>query len=503
MAKQIAFFYRYLSLLMLLFMSTQQVFASSNNLAVNDQRTVQVAVTDIPQYLSPYAHNPLPDQYSHLFFDPLVRWGKDKKIEYRLLEKLKMVHSTKIRFYLKNKIYFHSGNLMTSKDVIWSVNQALKKKYLEQKLQHSIKTTAINQFQFDIESQLTQAQLLDYLTHVFILDSAFYKKNKIDHNSTQKNLLSPIKQLPLSGTGPYKLSAFYADVNLTVQENTHYWQQSPAVKRLNFLRIKSPDSRLYALLANDIDISEDIADKKINSLDLSGNKDIYQTSTINTLFLTINEQQNTIFSREIARNAIHLAINQAGILKHILNDTGAIERIFRVNNPSSQLPNYDVKRAKTILKKINAPKEVSLLLMAEQSSSMQEVVFALTNMLKKVGITLKVTEADTVQKWRELQFSHDLTLAMWESSLIEESLIYQDIFTNSLLADYLTLQFTSEDKPLTIEDKIAQFEMLQEKDKIIPLFSKNKIWATDSQFDLTELFSINGIPYWHQLSIID
>jgi peptide/nickel transport system substrate-binding protein len=54
-----------------------------------------------------------------------------------------------------------------------------------------------------------------------------------------------------------------------------------------------------------------------------------------------------------------------------------------------------------------------------------------------------------------------------------------------------------------LEGKVALFEKLQQSDKIIPLFSKNKIWATDSQFNLTDLFSINGIPYWHQLSFIN
>ena len=148
--------------------------ASTVSTQPNNQKVVQIAVTNIPKSFLPYASIALPEQYSHLFFDPLVRWGQDGQIENRLLAKLKIQSDNKIRFYLKNNIYFHSGNLMTSKDVIWSLNEALKTGYLEKKIEKSIKIQRINNAQFYIESQLSQAQLLDYLTHVFILDSAFY-----------------------------------------------------------------------------------------------------------------------------------------------------------------------------------------------------------------------------------------------------------------------------------------------------------------------------------------
>lgn len=502
MANKLLFLYRYLNVLMLLvFVNISHAKASSVDAQTTSQKVLQIAVTDIPKSLYPYATNALPEQYSHLFFDPLVRWGQQEQLQYRLIEKLETVHDKKTRFYLKKNIYFHSGNLLTSKDVIWSVKKALKKKFLDRKLQNSIKITRINNFQFEVESQLTQAQLLDYLTHVFILDSVYYAKNKIDDNRFQGTLSPPIKQLPLSGTGPYKIVSFYADVHFSVTENTRYWQRGPSVTSINFMKIRSPDSRLYALLANDIDISEDIASKKISSLALSGNKDVYKTSTINTLFLSINQQKNATFTREIARNAIHLAINQSGMLKHILNGTGDIERVFKVNNPSPQLPAYDVKRAKTILKKISAPRELSLLVMADNPSCTEEVVVALTNMLKKVGITLKITEVSTIAEWKELQFTSDLTLSMWRTSLIEESIIYQDIFTNSLISDYLTIEFDKQEKDITMEDRISLFEEIQSSDKIIPLFSKHKVWAADNHYDLTKLFSINGIPYWHQLKI--
>jgi len=470
---------------------------------LRQQQLVQIAVTDIPFSLSPYSVNTssvLEDQYNHLFFDPLVRWGEKRELQYRLLEKLQPLENGNIRFFLKKDIYFHSGNLLTSEDVIWSFDEAMNNKYLKRKLQHKIKVTLISDDQFDIETQLTQAQLLDYFTHLFVLDSRYYKKHKIGYNFVQSAIASPMKVLPLSGTGPYRVASFSPGLNLRVAASSNYWQAKPMFSNLNFLKVKSTDSRLYALLADDVDISESISNKNINSVHFLGNKDIYQMAPVNALFLTINENNNASLQRQSVRNAIHLAINQTGMLEHILNDTGTIDNTFKLTREAVSPPAYDAPRAKYLLKKMGAPAQLSLLVMADKFTQTEDVVFALKNMYQKVGIELIVTEVNNVREWDELQFTADLTLSPWLSGLIEKSNVYQDIFTYSLISDYVANLFAEEKNRLTMDEKILFFEQYQLSDRVIPLFSKNKIWATDKKFNLKHMFSVNAIPYWHLLS---
>ena len=502
MVNYIRLFVKYLNscVLACVFLITQ-VSASIIETKPSNQTVVKIAVTDIPYSLSPYAAQSLESQYSHLFFDPLVRWGRDGNLEYRLLAKLKKLNNDKTRFYLKKNIHFHSGNQLTSRDVIWSLKAAKENKYQQRKIQKIVKIIRINDYQFDIQSKLTQSQLLDYLSHFFILDSAYYKKNKIDHNAAQIALSPPITTLPISGTGPYRVASFYAGVNLRVDANPTYWQNKPMFTSLNFVKIKSIDSRLYALLAGDVDISEAIANKNINSVHLLEDKKIVQTATFNALFLMINEQKNDLFERRTARNAIHLAINQSGMLRHILNGTGSFNSTLQVSEYINEEPTYDAKRAKYLLKKMNAPKRMSLLVMVDSVAHTQEVSVALTNMLKKVGIVLDITEVSSIDEWNKLQFNHDLSLSNWQSPLIDSSNIYQDILNNSLLSGYLSYLFETEKKALTMQDKIALFKEFQREDKIVPLVSQNKIWATDKQFDLESVFSANAIAYWHLLTV--
>tara|TARA_R110001583_G_scaffold112917_6_gene263164 strand:- start:52944 stop:54584 length:1641 start_codon:yes stop_codon:yes gene_type:complete len=531
-----------ISLLALLLLSACLLIKAQAASSISASSDVHIAVTELPFSFSPFSSvsaSPsdfqlLTDnsrsssaQYSHLFFDPLVRWGQDKKLQYRLITKIETLRDNNTRFFLKKGIVFHSGNALTSKDVIWSFNEALKNKYLYQKLQHIIEIKEIDDYQLDIQTQLTPAQLLDYMSHLFILDSEFYQKNKIDHNAQQSAISPSVNTLALSGTGPYRVNSFYSDVSLRVEANKTYWGEQPMLTSLNFVKVKSKQSRLYALLAGDVDISEAISNKNINSVDLLDDKHIYQTAPINTLFLLINDLNNPLFADDSVRNAVHLSINQAGMLKHILNGTGTVGNSFASTTfangqhafepvqlikksispkPSTEQsvllqPIYDTKLAKLLLDTVSRPRKLSLLVKIDENAHTKEATLAIENMLLKVGIKLLVTEVESMKRWNDLQFEHDLMLTNWHTSLLNRDNIYQNIFQNSSLTNYLSLRFNEEKQPLSMQQKIKLFDQYQSQDFIVPLFSQNEIWATDKKFDLKHVFSVNAIPYWHQLTL--
>ena len=62
-------------------------------------------------------------QFSHMVFDPLVRWTKETTIEGRLAEKWERLDEKTVRFHLKKGVKFHSGNELSADDVIWTVNR--------------------------------------------------------------------------------------------------------------------------------------------------------------------------------------------------------------------------------------------------------------------------------------------------------------------------------------------------------------------------------------------
>ncbi len=65
-------------------------------------------------------------QYSHMVFDPLVRWAKDGSFEPRLAESWERIDDKTMRFHLRKGVKFHSGNPFTAEDVVWTIERLKK-----------------------------------------------------------------------------------------------------------------------------------------------------------------------------------------------------------------------------------------------------------------------------------------------------------------------------------------------------------------------------------------
>jgi peptide/nickel transport system substrate-binding protein len=77
-------------------------------------KTLKMALDADPESMDP--HVQLSGgmlQYTHLVFDPLIRWTKDMKFEPRLAEKWERIDDLTVRFHLRKDVKFHSGNPFT------------------------------------------------------------------------------------------------------------------------------------------------------------------------------------------------------------------------------------------------------------------------------------------------------------------------------------------------------------------------------------------------------
>lgn len=474
--------------------------------AVNDEQynlatdSVQVAVDDLPVFFSPYAGSPLAPQYAHLFFDPLVRWGKEQQLEKRLVEEWENIKPGILRFYLKKNIKFHSGNILSSRDVIWTFSQILKESQARRFFEGIKLIKQVDRYSFDVYSTLSETQLLDYLTHFFVLDAAFYQGNKIDLNKAQAVITAQHKKLSISGTGPYTIKKYNSVLYLSVVSNKGYWQGAARVKELNFIKIKSADSRVFALLADDVDISESVSNTMIDIVNRITSKSLVEVLSQNVFFLTINEKRSAIFKHEKIRSAINLAINKEGMLKHIINGRGSIASVYTpLNQAERELPGYDLSKAKSLLNKVKIPLELTLLTLNDKTGNTLEIAAALVNMMKRLGVKLLISEVSDIDEWNKNLSAYDFSLSVWHSPLMNSNNVYHDLFVDSVLSHYLSMEFREEKIGNSLNKQVTFFEKMQQTHQVIPLLLQNKIWATDKKYNLPAIFSVNGIPYWHLL----
>ncbi|WP_369434376.1 ABC transporter substrate-binding protein [Psychromonas sp. MME1] len=472
----------------------------------NGTPEVQIAVADIPLYFSPYAMSPLEAQYAHLFFDPLVRWSTHKELEKRLVSGWLLLKPGVIRFFLKKEISFHSGNKLSSDDVIWTLDQIRKTPHAKAFFTGILKIEKVDQHSFDLHTDLSEDQLLDYLAHFFVLDHAFYESHNITMNNSQDIVNFNSKTLPISGSGPYKINQYNPLLHLRVVSNDKYWGETNVIAGFNFIRIHSANSRLYALLAEDVDICESMAKKDIDTVSHAPSKKLVEISSSEVVFLTISDKRSNVFKRRVARDAVALSINKMGMLKHIVNNLGSVKPYFTAqqnigDKENKELLEYDARTARNIFSKITMPAELHLLVLVDKAGNTAQIARALLNMMQKVSIKLTITEVSDLQKWNAMSGDYDFTLSSWQFPLLNRDNIYQHLFTDSPLSQYIDALFAESLSDNTLASKISLFEQSQESQWIMPLLFLNTVWASDDKYDLASIFSINSIPYWHLLTV--
>lgn len=482
----------------------------------------QIAVADLPKYLSPYAKQPLKDQYAHLFFDPLVRWSHDKQIEKRLVRKWNNKRKGKIRFYLKKNIKFHSGYRLTSHDVAWTFKYL--QGYPKAKIQFlSIsKIKVVNKYTFDVYTKSTEKELLDVLTHLFILDARFYRKAKLSANQkygilypqgsnrSGQNRSSKKLLLPISGTGPFKINSFNSNLHLKVERNTGYWGTQSFFPLINFVLIKSEQSRVYSLIANDVAICTNVSNKLIKTINKSKQLKLVESPYVYSVFLTMNTKKTPEFREKNARLGIELALNRQGIVDHVLKGYGSIYPPSLSNKSilKFDVVEPDLAKSKELLKTSLVPKYLSLLVMETNLNTTQDTINALFNMLHRAGIALITKKVSTREAWEKNKDKYDLLLSVRESHFVENSNRFKALFEHSSLAEVLNKDINKrlnkkENEVLTIDDYKDQITFILNEKRVIPLFSQPELYAMNKKFNLNNIFSKNGIPYWSDLMFND
>ncbi|MEL0629261.1 ABC transporter substrate-binding protein [Psychromonas aquatilis] len=488
-------------LLLLCFFSSMSYLVQADSSF--DDKSITVAIDKIPLSFNPFSAPSLMDeQFKHLVFDPLFRWGSKKTIEPRLVKSWKRLDSQTVRFNLHENIHFHSGNLLTAKDVKWSFEQAVKEPSMY--FLANIDDFKVNDDNsFDIRSPYNDHQLLDYLTHLFVLDSAYYSENTNLLTLAPSIILPPYtdKNLPLSGTGPYLIQQYNEMLGLVVSKNEQYWAEKPQIKYIRFMKVDEPQSRLFALLADDVQVSYGVPNKEAVEFTDNTLKNLVKVSSSNIIFLTINDNKSPVLQNNKAREALHLAINQPGILKYVLKNNGQVSSVsMPVKNArdakNQTMPEYDLTKSKALLNKLNLPKQLTLLVLADEAGYNHKIAVALSKMLKMVDIEVVFNETDSLDIWNTTLEGYDLTLSSWRTHLMDVYNVDEALFKNSTLATYLNNKSLPQAANDHFDSQSKAFEFLQQNNWVIPMFYQDDIWAQSRAFNLADIFSSNDIPYW-------
>jgi peptide/nickel transport system substrate-binding protein len=214
-----------------------------------------------------------------------------------------------VEFRLRRGVKFHSGDEMTSKDVIFSHQRSMEKapQYARRgRLLEKIETPDDYTVRFvfkQFDASFLTARSL------FVVSKAYF-----DRVGEKEFVDKPV------GTGPYKFVSYTPGQSLQLEAFDGYWGDKPKVKRARFVISKEDTTRVSQLKAGEVDIIMNTAYAAVDELRKAGFKTVGVPvhPTLSVQFPFANPKVPWADVR--VRRAIAHAIDGDAIVKGLFNN---------------------------------------------------------------------------------------------------------------------------------------------------------------------------------------
>ncbi len=386
------------------------------------ENVFRVGMATDPESLDPYMQLSGPMlAYAHWVFDPLIRWTQEGTFEPRLAEKWEQVDPLTTRFYLRKDVKFHSGNPLTSEDVVWTFNRMLNS--VDYKgLYEGFSATAIDDYTVDIKTKEPYSLVPHVATYIFVMDSKFYSGT--DDKGKPKDQISKtdysFANENASGTGPFKVVLREAGVRLILEKNPAYWGKSGNVDKLELSVIAEGATRVAGILAGNVDFITPVPVQDYEQLEKKDNVELITMPSTRILVIQMNGKRNPALADHRVREALIRGTDNKGIAEKIMRNYTTPIYQQAVEGMAGYDPalgsRYDVEKAKALLAEAGYANglELSMITTNDRYVNDEKVAQAFVAMMARIGVKVNLRSFPKSQYWDEYDSQvADLQLVGW------------------------------------------------------------------------------------------
>jgi len=468
-------------------------------------------------------------QFSHMVFDPLVRWTDDGDFEPRLAEKWEVINDTTTRFYLRKGVKFHSGNPFTADDVVFSLDRLKTSDDFKGLFEYFTGAKAVDTHTVDLITKEPYGLVMAMATYIFPMDKKFY--SGIDpENGKPKDLMLKtdytFANFNESGTGPFMVAEREQGVKTTYKRFADYWDPNTGnVGEIIFTPIAEAPTRVAALLSGDVDFIMPVPPADLDRIDNTDGLKLVTMSGSRIITFQLNQKRRAELANPKVRQAMAYAYNNVGVVEKIMKGfaTAAAQNSpqgYQGYNPALQ-PRFDLEKAKALMKEAGYENGFELTMIAPNNRYVndEKLAQAFVAMMSKIGIKISLKTMPKAQYWDQFDLQvADIQMIGWHSDTEDSANFYEYLYMcpnketgrgqyNSgnycnPKVDELTLATASE------IDNTKRAAMLQEIEKIlfddaafIPLHWQNLSWASKANMNTEEIVNVMNFPYFGDLVI--
>jgi len=350
----------------------------------------------------------------HQMYETLVNRSADGKLEPTLALSWKMTSDPSVwEFKLRPNVKFHDGTPFTAKDVVFSLNRARGPNAQVKSLLASVEDIkAVDDLTVHVKTKGPNLIFPNNLTNLFIMSEKWSKDNGAVDTQDATSKPENGATRAVNGTGPYVLASREVDSKTVMKLNPNYWGKGKAplqVTELVYLPIKSPATRVAALLSGEVDFAQDIPAQDVARLKQDSKLRINEGPENRSIFLGLNVGAPELKSSNVkgknpfadpkVRQAVELAIDRDAIKRSVMRGlsipSGVMAPSF-VNGYEKAMaayPKADVAKAKALLAEAGYPNGFTVTLHTPNDRYVNDeaISTAVAGFLGRIGIKTEVS----------------------------------------------------------------------------------------------------------------
>ena len=320
-------------------------------------------------------------------------------------------------FTLRQGVKFSNGQPMTSKDVVFSIDQARKASqgwgYIDGAID-SVKADGPGKV--IIHTKYPWAPL--------IADIALFANGIVPDNYAGQSKTA-FYQHPI-GTGPFKWDYWHKGSALKLVKNPLYWEKGkPYLNSVTWTYVGNTDTRQLQLEGGQIQIDEFPPFSTVAALKANPNLDMNLFNSTRTDYLMMNERIPQLADIHV-RRAISYAINRKALVAAALYGHGTPANSFMppqvpYYDPHSPGLQFNLAQAKAEMAQSKYPHGFSIQLLLGGGNAYEKTMGQLIQAeLKPIGINVSFNQVDpNVEFTDEQNFKYQLGFSYWTMDIAD------------------------------------------------------------------------------------
>jgi peptide/nickel transport system substrate-binding protein len=367
-------------------------------------------------------------------YEALVRYNTDFKFEPALALRWERREPNIYRFWLRQGVHFHNGDVMTADDVVATLMRAADPHSPMQPVAQQIKEVVkIDAYTVDVVLKNSYSMLLNDIAFLPIMDRKWLQEHDALRPVNPANGEESYATSHANGTGPFSLKERRPDVEITLERFPGWWDTPKHnLDGIVYRPIPYDATRVAALLSGELDLITPAPVQDVDRINSGNNTAALVGLDLRIMVLGLNQNDRLNDSSITNANPLRDVQVRKALMQSIDSQTISSRIMKGLSKPTKsivapQIQGYDpslsediapfsVDAAKALLAKAGYPDGFTVGMDCPNDAyiNAEQICQAIAAMWAKVGVktNLQIT-ASSIQERKILNKQSDIYLMGW------------------------------------------------------------------------------------------